>query len=125
MQEFIDKIRWIRSEILALKQSATKGINSISFYSAYNEYLGAFVTGATMLTTTVHFDSSVTTQPMCQIYMNSARFLNISTPIWDASAHTLRTITTAWEPASYDCTVYVVATQPISSITREVVKNDF
>lgn len=122
MQEFIDKIRWIRAEILALKQSATKGINSISFYSAYDEYLGAFITRATMLTTTVHFDSSVTTEPMCQIYMNSARFLNISTPIWDANAHTLRTITMARVAANFDCTVFVVATQPISSITREVVK---
>lgn len=122
MQEFIDKIRWIRAEILALKQSATKGINSISFYSATDEYLGAFITGATMLITTVHFDSSVTTQPMCQIYMNDARFLNISIPMWDASAHTLRTVTMAYEPANYDCTVFVVATQPIASITREVYK---
>lgn len=125
MQEFLDRIRSIRREILALKQSAMKGTNSISFYSAKDNYTGQFITMATTLTTTIYFDNTVTTQPMCQIFMNSSRFLDNSEPIWDESAHTVRIISMAWEPADYDCTVFVVATQPIQKITRETVKDEF
>lgn len=125
MQEFLDRIRSIRREILALKQSAMKGTNSVSFYSGKDEYTGAFVTGATILTTTIHFDNTVTTPPMCQIYMNSSRYLEVTEPMWDASAHTLRTDAYAFEPADYDCTVFVVATQPIQKITRETIKDEF
>lgn len=122
MQEFLNRIRNIRREILALKQSAMKGANSVSFYSAQNAYTGDFMTMGTILTTTIYFDDTVTTQPMCQIYMNSSRYLDVTEPMWDASAHTLRTDAHSFEEASYDCTVFVVATQPIQKITREVAK---
>lgn len=110
---------------MALKQSAMKGTNSVSFYSAKDEYTGTFISGATVLTTTIHFDNTVTTPPMCQIYMNDSRYLEVTEPMWDASAHTLSTYAHAFEATGYDCTVFVVATQPIQKITRETIKDEF
>lgn len=119
-QALIDKLRWLRSEVLALKQSATKALGTAEFYS--QELSGLYYFGASSYTfeVTIQFSGDVDEVPFTQVYFSNSSMFSSYGGIWDPDSNTL-TFNYSIDQGgfSFDIDTKVVTSRPIVNLTAE------
>lgn len=117
---FVEKLKWIRSEVLALKQAHEYGIGRADFpWEGQEIYVGQNVSGT--LTVKVVFGDNVENMPYLQFYTKIGDwdwFIG-NNGSWANHTYTIQSTFNDWTQIVPD-TFYVVATMPIKDIEVEV-----
>lgn len=74
---FIQRLKAIKRELLDLKTAHERGLGSASFFSEIAQYSYTSVGGsATYLVINIAFDSELLNVPYCQCYISNAQYFN-------------------------------------------------
>lgn len=86
---FIQRLKRIKEELLALKTAQLRGLGSASFFSESSEYNFDAIGGTVTLRISVSFASTVDTIPYCQCYISNAQYFNPASISWNEPDKTL------------------------------------
>lgn len=121
-QALVDKFRWLRSEVLALKQSDTKPLGSANFYMQATSGLYTFQDSSYTLNITVQFGSDVDETPFTQVYFSNSSYFTSFAETWDSDSKTLGLIYSISRGGfSLDIDTKVIASKPIENLAVEAV----
>ena len=86
---FIQRLKHIKEELLALKTSHAQGLGSADFLSAVAEYNFDSAGGNNVFKIRVEFSSTQSDIPYCQCYISNAQYFQPISVNWDNDSKTL------------------------------------
>lgn len=118
---FIQRLKAIKRELLDLKTAQARGVGSVSFFGEVVSYNYTSVGGsATFLMVNVYFANTQVNAPYCQCYLSNAQNFNPASISWANN-----TLTFMFEcyvnNVTIDGNIKVIATAPIQNVTVESV----
>lgn len=117
----VQKLKWLKREILALKTAHTKGLGTASFASDTSSLLYSPTGGSNQyLKITAKFADSILESPVAQCYISNAQYFEQNDIKWDDAAHTVTFLYRCYiTNVSLDVDCKVIATAAIENITME------
>lgn len=118
---FIQRLKAIKRELLDLKTAQARGVGTVSFFDEVAQYSYTSIGGsATFLMVSVGFANTQTVAPYCQCYLSNAQYFNPATISWANN-----TLTFMFEcyvnNVTIDGSLKIIATAPIQNVNVEAV----
>lgn len=86
---FVQRLKRIKSELLALKTAQPRGLGSASFFSAVSDYSFDAIGGTVIFVVSVEYTASQDTIPYCQCYISNAQYFQPASISWNEASKTL------------------------------------
>lgn len=118
--KLVEKLKWIRSEVLALKQAHEYGIGRADFPWTGQEVAIEDDSSGNVIIKVI-FSDSVENMPYMQFYskFGDYNWFSTATASWENHIYTIQNSFSSWTQPMPD-TFYVVATMPIKDLEVEV-----
>ena len=116
---FIQRLKAIKRELLDLKTASARGLGTVSFFSDIEQYSYTSVGGsATYLVINVRFADNQNDAPYCQCYLSNAQYFNPASITW--ANHTLVLSFECYvNNVTIDGSAKIIASAPIQSVDME------
>lgn len=118
---FVQRIKAIKRELLDLKTASARGLGTVSFFNEIVQYSYTSISGsATYLMVNVGFAETQTNAPYCQCYLSNAQYFNPASISW--ANHTLTFMFECYvNNVTIDGSMKIIATAPIQNVNVEAV----
>lgn len=118
---FIQRIKNIKQELLNLKTAQARGLGSVSFFGDIESYSYTSVGGsASRLRVSVMFSESQANAPYCQCYLSNAQYFNPASINW--ANHTLTFDYECYvNNVTIDGSVKIIASAPMQNVSVEAI----
>lgn len=118
--KLVEKLKWIESEVLALKQAHEYGLGMAECYYKYQSYESSSTLLSITLRCTIQYGPQATDQPFQILRYSKTDLLGAT---WDNRTKQYRFVFTASHFVSEpNHPVWIVSTKPIISVTIEEIE---